>query len=335
MKAKLYKVLFFAIGLLTLGYMTHSLGWGTISSSVKQIGWWFVVIIGSWLLVYICNAIAFNQVIHEPKDPSTKLPFGSILYVTITGYIINYITPFIALGGEPYRIMELKPKLGIEKASSSVLLYSLMHMFSHVVFWLVSIIFLIAIVDLSTYMHIVFVAIFLLGLLLCYWFVLIYRNGFTLQSFKYLKRLPWVGKKLAAFEEEHFETLNNIDEQIRAFYGDRKKQFYASLWWEFFARIVSCAEIYFTANALSADMSILQALLVSSGSSLLANAAFFFPMQLGVREGGLALALKSVGFTSALGLLIGVVVRIRELVWIGIGLLLIALKRRNKDLTYD
>lgn len=329
MKTKLYKIIFLFIGLFTLGYMVYSLGLDTIASSISQIGWWFLAIIGSWLMVYVCNAMAFDQVIHEPSLPHTKLPFRNVLYVTITGYIINYITPFIALGGEPYRIMELKPKLGIEKASSSVLLYSLMHMFSHIVFWLVSILLLLAFVDLETYMLVGFMAIFLLGLLLCYWFVRIYRNGFTLQSFKYLKKLPFVGHKLAGFEEEHLETLHQIDEQTKAFYGNRKGRFFAALWWELFARVVSCAEIYLTANALLAGMSVLQAILVSAGSSLLANIAFFFPMQLGVREGGLALALKSVGFTSSLGLLIGVVVRIRELVWIGIGLLLIALKPKK------
>lgn len=332
---RLYKIIFLLIGLFTLGYMVYNLGLDTIASSIGQVGWWFLPIIGSWLIVYVCNALAFDQVIHEPLLPDTKLPFGRVLYVTITGYIINYITPFVALGGEPYRVMNLRTSLGVEKASSSVLLYGLMHMFSHVIFWLLSIVFLVLLMEMDNYMLLGFLSLFLIGLLLCYWFTRIYRNGFTIQTVRYLKKLPFIGSKISAFERKHDDKLQQIDTQISAFYGERKGRFYTALGWELLSRIISCAEIYFAGNALQVDMSFLQAVLISAGSSLIANIAFFFPMQLGVREGGLAFALKSLGFASSIGLIIGLVVRIRELVWIGIGLLLMALKQKNKQTAYD
>ena len=52
--------------------------------------------------------------------------------------------------------------------------------------------------------------------------------------------------------------------------------------------------------------------------------------QLGAREGGLALAVDGLHLTGALGVYTGLITRIRELVWIAIGILLI--KVGNKDL---
>ena len=90
---------------------------------------------------------------------------------------------------------------------------------------------------------------------------------------------------------------------------------------------MGCAEIYFTGQAIGLNMSIVDSLIISSGSSLFANLIFFLPMQLGAREGGLALALTAVGMPATTGVFIGLVTRIREVVWIGIGLLMIKTKK--------
>ncbi len=322
MNTRLYKILFFAIGILTLGYMIYGLGWETIWINIQRTGIWFVPVIGSWLVIYALNAFGFKAIIQEPELPKSDLSFLSVLRLTISGYAINYITPFVALGGEPYRIMELKPALGIQKATSSVLLYSLMHMFSHVLFWLVSIFLIVAFVPINDMILAGCGLMLVFGLVLGYWFIRFYQKGFTVSTFRILEKIPFIKNKAAAFAREKSDTLHEIDDQIRIFYADRKPRFYASLILEFLARVVGCLEIFFTAQAIGLDMSVIESLVISSGSSLFANLIFFFPMQLGTREGGLALALQSVGYPAVAGVFIGVVMRIRELVWIVIGLVI-------------
>lgn len=322
MASKIYKILFFVIGIATLCYMVYALGLEVIWENIKKTGWWFLPVIGSWLMIYILNAIAFKSIIQEPAIPSSDMPFWSVLRLTITGYAINYITPFVALGGEPYRILELKPRLGIQKASSSVLLYSLMHMFSHVIFWLASIILILLYVPTNTIMVTGCAVMFVTGVVLCYWFGRVYKKGFTLSTFSALAKIPVpaLRRKIKAFVDEKQQSLREIDNQITELYALRRNRFWKSLCFEFIARMVGCLEIYFTARAIGLNMSIIQSLIISSGSSLFANLIFFFPMQLGTREGGLALALKSVGMPASAGIFIGIIMRIRELVWIIIGL---------------
>jgi hypothetical protein len=343
MGSKIYKAVFLLIGILTLGYMVYGIGMESIWLNIQKTGIWFIPVIGSWLVIYILNAYAFKAIIQEPALPQSDMPFWSVLRLTITGYAVNYITPFVALGGEPYRIMELKPRLGINKATSSVLLYSLMHMFSHVLFWLVSILLILAFIPVNNMILAGCGFMLVTSLLLGYWFIRVYKKGFTVSTFNLLTKLPFVGKKASAFAAGKADSLIEIDNQIRILYADRKPRFYLSLWLEFAARVVGCAEIYFTAIAIGLDMSVTEALVVSSGSSLFANLIFFFPMQLGTREGGLAMALRSVGLPAASGIFIGVVMRIREIVWILIGLALMNRKgtsaendeqEADKELTY-
>ncbi|MFC5412882.1 lysylphosphatidylglycerol synthase transmembrane domain-containing protein [Larkinella bovis] len=327
MSTKLYKALFFTIGVGTLVYMMYVMGFGEIWLNITKTGIWFLPVVGSWLVIYVLNALAFHAIIQEPQRPETRLPFGQVLRITIAGYAINYITPFVALGGEPYRIMELKPALGVRKASSSVILYSLMHMFSHIVFWLVSIVLIVAFLPLTDLMLWGCGILLTVGLGLGYWFIRVYQKGFTVSTVRLLEKLPIVGRKVQGMAHDKAETLLEIDHQIRVLYADRKPRFYASLLLEFAGRVVGCLEIYFIARAMQLDMSVVESLIISSGSSLFANLIFFFPMQLGTREGGLALALRWIGFPAASGVFIGVVMRIREFVWILIGLALLKTAR--------
>jgi uncharacterized membrane protein YbhN (UPF0104 family) len=330
MNSKAYKVVFMILGVLTLGFMIYKLGFHDIVVNISKTGGWFIPIIGSWLAIYVLNALAFRQIIQEPEVPSTDLPFLTVLRLTITGYAINYITPFVALGGEPYRILELKKFVGITKATSSVLLYGMMHVFSHVIFWMLSIFLILAVVPLDQTLLTGCIVAFFAFILIAVWFLRIYKKGFTMSTFQLLEKVPFVKKKATAFLKEKSESLQEIDNQIRILYAERKSRFLKSLTYEVLARVITCAEIYFTAVAIDLHMSIMEALIISSASSLFANIIFFFPMQLGVREGGLALALRSVGLPAEAGIFIGIIMRIREIVWIVIGLIMVRLSRSRE-----
>lgn len=102
----------------------------------------------------------------------------------------------------------------------------------------------------------------------------------------------------------------------------RKSTFYASLSLEFMARILGCLEVYFILNILTTDVSFPACILIMAFTSLFANLFFFSPMQLGAREGGFALAVGGLAIPGAFGVYTGLITRVRELIWIVIGVLL-------------
>ena len=88
------------------------------------------------------------------------------------------------------------------------------------------------------------------------------------------------------------------------------------------ARIIGCLEVYFILNILTTDVRFPACILIMAFTSLFANLFFFSPMQLGAREGGFALAVGGLAIPGAFGVYTGLITRVRELIWIVIGVLL-------------
>src|SRR5690606_33560731 len=135
-------------------------------------------------------------------------------------------------------------------------LYSLMHMFSHVLFWLASIILILIYVPVNTIMITGCSVMFVTGVVLCYWFGRVYKKGFTLSTFRVLAKVPGLKKKVGSFVQEKHDSLKEIDTQITELYAERRNRFWKSLSFEFLARVVGCLEIFCTAKAIGLNMSV-------------------------------------------------------------------------------
>ena len=155
-----------------------------------------------------------------------------------------------------------------------------------------------------------------------------YRNGMAVRTFKLLCRLPYVKRWASRFLTEKRETLERVDAQIAALHKQRKSTFYVALGLEFMARIVNCAEVFFILN-------ILTCILIMAFTSLFANLFFFSPMQDGAREGSYALAVGGLAIPSAFGIYTGLITRVRELIWIVIGVLLMKVGNGTPNKTKD
>ena len=55
---------------------------------------------------------------------------------------------------------------------------------------------------------------------------------------------------------------------------------------------------------------------------------FFMPLQLGGREGGFLMSAKGLTMTVSAGIFVALLVRIRELIWTAIGMLLIKIGKK-------
>ena len=119
--------------------------------------------------------------------------------------------------------------------------------------------------------------------------------------------------------------MQKVDDNIAILYS-QPRAFWLSLVSEYIARVINALEYYFILQSLGVSLSFWDAILVLAFSSLVGNILFFLPMQLGAREGGLSLIVKILGLSApGIGIFTSLYTRIRELVWIFIGVSLVKL----------
>lgn len=322
MKSK-YRNIFFIFGLVAIGLMLWKFDpdYAELWRNIKSAGYWFPAVIFLWAIIYLMNALSWFCIINDGENRS-KVPFWKIYKFTITGFALNYTTPVGLMGGEPYRIMELSPYVGAAKATSSVLLYVMMHIFSHFWFWLISLLLFVVMYSekVNTLALSVLLPIAVVCLLVIYLFMKGYRNGFAKRGLKMLTHVPFIRNWAKRFVEEKKESIEKVDQQIAELHKQRKATFYLSLSLEFFSRIVGCLEIFFILKMMTPHVNFWDCILIQAFSSLFANVFFFSPMQLGAREGGLAIITSTLSLKSGFGVTTGLITRVRELIWIAIGL---------------
>ncbi len=323
---------FLAFGIIAIVIMlcTMDMDYHDIWRYLKKLGIYFPAILLLWAGVYILNTLSWFLIINDEKRYK-NLSFWRVYKLSISGFALNYTTPCGLMGGEPYRIMELKPYIGTSKATSSVILYVMMHIFSHFWFWFLSIFLYVAVYSVSASMAILLAVIAAFCLLAFYFFSHGYRTGMAQKAIRMLTHVPFVEKWARGFIESKQDTLAQIDEQIAMLHRQHKSTFYSALLLELSSRIIQSLEIYLILKAFAAEVSIVDSILIMAFSSLFSNLIFFTPMQLGSREGGLALAVDGLHLSGALGVYTGLVTRLRELVWIAIGILLIKIGNKNTE----
>lgn len=298
-KQKLNNLFFFlGIAAVVVMLLTFDVSFIELWDHLCHAGYWLIPIIGVWIIVYALNALAWKAIIEGNIQGKMPVSFWRLYRLTITGYALNYATPVGGLGGEPYRIMELSKDIDKQHATSSVILYAMMHFFAHFWFWFISIFIYLALVMIGDLPINVTIGttqgvIVVFCLFFFYLFSKGYKNGLVKYVLGVVANIPGLKKWTLRFWARHSEAIGNIDKQIAALYGQDTRAFYRSLVLEYFSRVVQSSEVMFMLLLFGIDcgggwdgltLTFLHSILIVAFTTLFANLIGFLPMQLGVRK---------------------------------------------------
>jgi uncharacterized membrane protein YbhN (UPF0104 family) len=335
--------IFFIVGLVAVIVMffTFDVSFTQLWEYITKADYWLVAILGLWAVLYVMNTWAWKAII-KGSGPCT-VSFWRLQKLTVTGFALNYVTPMGMLGGEAYRIMELSKHIGIQRATSSVVLFAMMHIFSHFWFWLTGVATYLILSDagylpmnIGMGLVLAIIVVFCCGGI--YLFVKGYKNGMVVKLLRLVSKIPGLHTWGRNFAERHSDDLKKIDRQISELQSQNKRSFFCSFFLEYIGRIFQSFEIFFMLMLFGIGgggdlggyfLTFLYSFLILAFTSLFANLLGFLPLQLGGREGGFAMSVAQMGMTGDIGMFVSIICRVRELFWASIGLLLMKLGKNS------
>jgi uncharacterized protein (TIRG00374 family) len=316
---KKLRLVFFACGATIFAVLVARMGLGTIAANVRHAGWVFIPLLVLTGVMYVCHGAASWLIL---GGESNRPAFWRVWAITVSGFSINFVTPMVNLGGEPYKAAALAPWLGRRRAAGFVVLYQMMHSLAIALVSLTALalgaLLLPADRALRGVMALAAAAL-VAGVVFLFW---AHRHGGLQRMLDLALRLPLV-RRLARRLEPYRPTLGLIDEQITAFYHTDRRRFFLALGLEYVGRVLLMSEYYLILLTMGIDVGWARAFVVGGLASLVGNAMFMLPYELGAKEGSLYLLFQLVGVNPGLGVYAALVSRLRDFTWIAIGLVLI------------
>jgi uncharacterized protein (TIRG00374 family) len=314
-----FRLVLLALGAAMLWVLVRRVGVGELLANAATVGWMFIPVLVLYGTMLVFNAFAWHLTL---AGEAARPPFPTLLSLTVSGAALNFVTPVINAGGEPFRVAGLVPYLGSHRAAASVILIRMLNTLALILTWFTALVLALVLVPLHGVLLAGVLVAAAAALALSLLVFTGHQEGVLERLLDGLHRTPLLGR-LGRRAEAWRGTLAEMDRQIAEFYHRSPRRFFQALAVEYVARAMLMGEYYLVGLGLGIPMSLTDAYLVGGLASLVQNIIFLIPYEVGVKEGALFLLFQLVGLDPTTGLATALVIRARDLAWIGIGLLLV------------
>ncbi len=309
------KFVFLIIGLIALVGIVLHIGLDPILQAVSQLGPLpLIVILLPMILVYGLEAWGWRLTLGAH---ARSVGFLRLFAIRMAGETVNVTTPAAYVGGEPLKAYLLK-RYGVPmvEGMASVITAKTTMTLAQVLFILLGLGLAFWIMDAAShYWMAMLVSLGLLAFAVGL-FVMFQRYGLGMGCLTLLRasgiRLP--------FLEKRESQLQDMDGTIRRFYSENRRTFYLALGTFFLAWFCETLEVYAILYYLDVGIDVWASISIAALTVFIKGGTFFIPGSLGAQEGGYTLLLMSFGYTEVTGITFALIRRLREILWIVIGL---------------
>ena len=288
-----------------------------IMDSVRRLSWRILVIlVFPMSLVMALDALGWRYAFLRDR-----VPFGPLLATRLAGEAFNIVTPTAALGGEVVKAWLLRDRVPLEESVPSVIIAKTTITIAQGIFLLLGVALAVATLAGSRLLLAMewLVALEVIALAL---FIVMQTRGLVGWSARLLDRLGI--RRMSGSS-----TAARVDAALADFYRREPRRLALSILFHLTAWLLGIAETWLILWLLGIPVSWTTATVIEAFGTGIRFATFLIPGSLGAQEGGYVVTFVALGLRGADGVTFGLVRRFRELVWVGIGLLLFAAMRRG------
>ena len=319
------KLLFLIVGLAAMVGIVLHIGLEPILLTVSGIGLLQLgLIFLPMFMVYGLEALGWHLTL---GSHARKVGFMRLFAIRMAGETVNVTTPTAYVGGEPLKAYLLK-RCGVPMVDglASVITAKTTMTLAQVLFILLGLVLAFWIIgDSGHYWLAMLVSVGVLGFGVGL-FLLLQRYGVGMG---FLGVLRGCGIKLT-FLEKREPQLQELDGTIRRFYSQNQQTFYAALTVFFLGWLTETLEVYAILYYLDVSIDVWTSISIAALTVFIKGGTFFIPGSLGAQEGGYTLLLMSFGYSEVTGITFALIRRLREILWILLGLVCLMLLK-NPD----
>lgn len=311
------------LGLLLLAFLVWQIGPGQLWRELTLLGWGLVPFI---LLEGVSDLFRTHGWRYCLSGPHRSLPFWYLFQIRMAGISINYLTPTAGLGGDVTKGALLSLNHRGPEAATGVIIGKLSEALAQLLFVVAGSLAVLQAVKLPLGVWVAMLAgtVLLGGGMIG--FLAVQKYGKLGAVVRWLVARRVGGRTL----EKAARHITEVDDQLKLFYGERPMDLPLSMFWHIVGMACGIVQAWYFLFLLTDHPSLLMAGAIWFLGSWFDLLSFVLP-NVGFLEATRVLAFRSLGFPSALGLTFGIALRLEQIFWAGVGLLIYATLLVKKD----
>jgi uncharacterized protein (TIRG00374 family) len=289
----------------------------TLTATARGLGWRSLLVCLPFALIMAVDTLGWRYAFAYDR-----VPFLRLVAARIAGEAVNVLTAVAPIGGDAIKVWFLRPHVPYRESIASVIIAKTTITLSQALFLLIGVV---AAVALSVDARLIHAMLWLLLI------ELIGSGGFlAVQVAGFVSR---GARKLARFKKlDALAGAENLDRTLQSFYRREWRRFALSVGFHLLGWLMGALETWLFLYVLQIPASFTTALVIETLGSAVRFATFFVPGSLGALEGANTAAFAALGLGTPAGLAFSLLRRLRQVVWIGLGVLVFLLARARMRL---
>ena len=304
------KLVLLVLGIAAIVYAIHRIGWAPILEALARLTWWQLALVClPYAVITAVDTLGWRYAF--PRDPA---PFLRLVGARLAGEALNLVTALGSMGGEAVKAWLIRRDVTYEASVPSVVIAKTTLTIAQALFLLIGV--ALAWSLLATDSRVISAMVWLLvveiaavaGFVGVQVVGIVGRAGRLLQWFGVVQR------------QDYAERL---DAALRDYYRRGWRRLSLSTGFHLAGWLLGALEAYLILFFLAIPADLVTATVIEALGAGVRFAAFLVPASLGAFESANAAAFEAMGLGAGAGLAFSFVRRARQVVWIGIGLVVL------------